>query len=168
MLILRLLRRSPGLFLCFPVTTAFIGSSVAALRRCSRSLAPPAAGSATRTTTATCSLSPKCIRQRRDGLPRPDTGLSTSSIGRSATSSIRSRAKIVSSIRSRWPAACSASCSASSNPMTATVTSPVTQDVTVSATGNATLSTDVGYFTANGQSTIAVSGDQSVRRSRRP
>src|SRR6476619_3305836 len=57
---------------------------------------------------------------------------------------------------------------AGSNPMTATVTSPdqvIAGDagtVTVSATGNATLSTDVGYFTANGQSTIAVSGDQSV------
>jgi len=57
---------------------------------------------------------------------------------------------------------------AGSNPMTATVTSPdqvIAGDagtVTVSATGDATLSTDVGYFTANGQSTIAVSGDQSV------
>src|SRR6185503_7922533 len=57
---------------------------------------------------------------------------------------------------------------AGSNPMTATVTSPdqVTAGdvgtVTVSVSGDATLSTDVGYFTANGQATIAVSGGQSV------
>jgi len=57
---------------------------------------------------------------------------------------------------------------ASSSPMTATVSSPdqITAgdvgNVTVSVSGDATLSTDVGYFTANGQSSISVSGDETV------
>ena len=57
---------------------------------------------------------------------------------------------------------------ASSSPKTATVLSPdqITAgdvgNVTVSVSGDATLSTDVGYFTANGASSISVSGDQTV------
>jgi hypothetical protein len=57
---------------------------------------------------------------------------------------------------------------ASSSPRTATVFSPdqITAgdvgNVTVSVSGDATLSTDVGYFTANGQSSISVSGDETV------
>jgi hypothetical protein len=57
---------------------------------------------------------------------------------------------------------------AGSGPTTASVFSPdqVTAgdvgNVTVSVSGDATLSTDVGYFTANGQASIAVSGDETV------
>jgi hypothetical protein len=55
-----------------------------------------------------------------------------------------------------------------SAPITATVYSPDqitagnTGNVTVSVNGAATLTTDVGYFTATGESTISVSGDVTV------
>jgi hypothetical protein len=57
---------------------------------------------------------------------------------------------------------------AASSPLTATVLSPdqitagAIGTVTVSASGDATLSTDVGHFTATGEATISVSGDVSV------
>lgn len=57
---------------------------------------------------------------------------------------------------------------ATADALTATVTSPdqvVAGEigaVSVSASGDATLSTDVGFFTATGESTISVSGDVSV------
>jgi hypothetical protein len=57
----------------------------------------------------------------------------------------------------------------SSAPLAATVFSPdqITAgdvgNVTVSVNGTATLSTDVGYFTATGESTISVSGDATVQ-----
>jgi hypothetical protein len=57
---------------------------------------------------------------------------------------------------------------ASANPLTGSVLSPDqiaagdVGTVTVSVSGDATLSTDVGYFTATGESTIVVTGDVSV------